>query len=168
MKTLIDEKDLKIIKSLQENVMCVPIVKLCKEFGINVYMTNTETGISGAIIEKDNIYTIYVNMYEPRTRQRFTVAHELSHFLLHKDKIQGNLTDMVSTINTKIMYRSRLSNGIEAEANQLASEILMPNTLIDKYLENGVNTYKELADRLEVSESALRKRLKNLHTEYLL
>ena len=55
MKTLIDEKDLKIIKSLQENVMCVPIVKLCKEFGINVYMTNTETGISGAIIEKDNI-----------------------------------------------------------------------------------------------------------------
>lgn len=107
-------------------------------------------------------------MYEPRTRQRFTVAHELSHFLLHKDKIQGNLTDMVSTINTKIMYRSRLSNGIEAEANQLASEILMPNTLIDKYLENGVNTYKELADRLEVSESALRKRLKNLHNEYLL
>ena len=44
----------------------------------------------------------------------------------------------------------------------------MPNTLIDKYLENGVNTYKELADRLEVSESALRKRLKNLHNEYLL
>lgn len=55
----------------------VPIIQLCGLEGIEVLETGfTEPGIAGLIIGRDGHFSIYVNREEPKTRKRFTIAHE--------------------------------------------------------------------------------------------
>lgn len=149
------DKQNDIIKSNQSNYP-VKIIKLANELGISVYSTSFKNDISGAILKKDNKYIIYVNEKDNKNRQRFTIAHEIAHFLLHEDRIGDNLTD----IPDGIMYRSRLSNIYEKQANRLASEILIPFKLLRNLLLENVTDISKLANLFEVSKEAIRIRLK--------
>ena len=149
------DKQNDIIKSNQSNYP-VKIIKLANELGISVYSTSFKNDISGAILKKDNKYIIYVNEKDNKNRQRFTIAHEIAHFLLHEDRIGDNLTD----IPDGIMYRSRLSNIYEKQANRLASEILIPFKLLRNLLLENITDISKLANLFEVSKEAIRIRLK--------
>ena len=112
-----------------QNNIPVEIVSLANSLGIEVYKAfNMDADTSGAIINKNENYIIYTNANEPVYRRRFTVAHEIAHYMLHKDIIDnhldGNLTDAIGIGG--IMYRSKLSSIFEKDANKLAAEILMP------------------------------------------
>lgn len=152
--TILEEKN-DIIKSNQSNYP-VKIIKLANDLGISVYSTSFKNDISGAILKKDNKYVIYFNNKDNKNRQRFTIAHEIAHFLLHKDKIGDNLTDIPSGV----MYRSRLSNIYEKQANRLASEILIPLKLLRNLLLENITDISKLADLFQVSEEGIRIRLK--------
>ncbi len=90
-------------------------------------------------------------------RQRFTLAHEIAHFLLHRAYIQSGVID-----NT--LYRSKLSDQKEVEANKLASDLVMPYELVAregnrlKHLPRDERVY-ELSQKFRVSEQAMRIRL---------
>lgn len=62
--------------------------------------------------------------YEPRTR--FSIAHELGHFFLHKNK-KG-----VFSCTSDDMYLWGVP-GIEVEANIFAANLLMPEKIFKKY-----------------------------------
>ena len=69
------------------------------------------------------IITINQNIdYEGR--RRFTIAHELGHFEMHK-----NIAPHLDSDFTFINYNK---NQIEAEANQFATELLLPSDLFKK------------------------------------
>jgi IrrE N-terminal-like domain len=98
-------------------------------------------------------FSIGVNAAEGYVRKRFTVAHEISHFLLHRDKITTELRD-------DTFYRSSLlSSQEEVEANKLAANILMPYPLIQSLQNQGVRDVAELARRFEVSPISMKIRL---------
>jgi Zn-dependent peptidase ImmA (M78 family) len=97
-------------------------------------------------------YSIIVNAVEPTTRKRFTIAHEVAHFILHSDELLKE--DLAETL-----YRGGLSDSKEAEANKLAADILMPLSLIEKLIAQGVRSIEELADAMEVSKTAIGIRL---------
>lgn len=149
------DKQNNIIKSNQSDYP-VKIIKLANDLGISVYSTSFKNNISGAILKKDNKYVIYINEKDNKNRQRFTIAHEIAHFLLHRDKIGDNLTDIPSGI----MYRSRLSNIYEKQANRLASEILIPFKLLRNLLIENTTDISKLANLFGVSKEAIRIRLK--------
>ncbi len=139
------------MKSLQVNVP-VHVVPIAESFGLKVFKnTNFPDKLSGLIKKVDDSYQIHVNGNHPITRQRFTIAHELAHFLLHKDIIGDGITD-------DYLYRSNLNKSIEREANQLAAEILMPEHLLktSKYKEM---TISEQADEFWVSKVSMDIRL---------
>lgn len=147
----------------------IPIVKLANSFNIEVYkVSDMKSDISGAIINENGIYTIYTNKNELEYRRRFTIAHELSHFMLHKDIINnhlnGNLTDAKE--NGGIMYRSKLSNIFEKDANKLAAEILMPLEKVTELYFNCKNI-KKLAKEFMVSEQAMAIRIDNPYNLFL-
>lgn len=112
-------------------------------------------GVSGCIVKngKDD-FQIIVNRTEPRTRQRFTLAHELAHFLLHKEYLGDKFPE-----NT--LLRGGLSSQEEAEANQLATDILMPYHAVDKHImdNKGEITIVQLAEAFDVSKAAMSVRL---------
>ncbi len=131
----------------------VPIIKLSKELGIeSVEKTMFDKKISGEIRLINGGYFIRTNKTESRKRRRFTIAHELSHFLLHKEKVGNGITE-----NT--LYRSNLSTQDEVEANRLAADILMPSEQIQKHIDEVSSAIGDLAETFDVSVSAMTVRL---------
>ena len=85
-------------------------------------------------------------------RRRFTTAHEIAHYILHESLIGDGIAD-------DGLYRSKLSNQMEAQANKLAADILMPWHLLNPMINNGVTSVQELASRFQVSVSSMSIRL---------
>lgn len=134
---------------------------LAGEFGLTVNASTLPAGISGQIsplAAGDGRFLIRVNRHEPKVRQRFTVAHEIGHYLLHRELIKDGLMD-------DVLYRSlTLSNEQEAQANRLAADILMPPKLVVRVSNDlqsaGVDrSARVLAEAFEVSEAAMKIRL---------
>src|SRR4051794_29942625 len=104
----------------------VKLGSLAKGLGLEVFKSTLRPEISGLIEPRDGApsgFRIRINRYEPVERQRFTLAHEIAHFLLHKQDIRNGVVD-------DVLYRSALSNRKEVEANKYASELIMPSRLV--------------------------------------
>ncbi|MEB5931597.1 ImmA/IrrE family metallo-endopeptidase [Pseudomonas mosselii] len=127
----------------------VPVGLIAKELGIKVLKSTMPGSISGEIREANGMVTIKVNRHDTKERQRFTIAHEIAHFLLHRERLVGGITD-------DVLYRSRLSDDLEREANRLGADIIMPTSLIDETMaklkgEKLEDKLKILAEKAEVS-----------------
>lgn len=96
---------------------------------------------------------IYFNPNESLVRQRFTIAHELGHFMLN----HGH------SFRDPSLNFSWRNGSHEVEANKFASELLMPEVAVRHFVvDKGVTDAQVLADRFGVSLAALRFRLINL------
>lgn len=132
----------------------VNIVGIANDFGITIKADNLSSQVSG-VIKKDGVvngipkYTIIVNQNDNPYRQRFTIAHELAHFILHKFFIGDGIQE-------DALYRSGLSDAMERQANRLAADILMPENLVKKLMFEHNNDVSVVAKKLEVSKEALR------------
>lgn len=148
------DQEMKDIIGVSQEKGPVKLSQIAQSLAVEVKSATLKPGISGEIRKKDDgSYRIRVNRHDPKKRQRFTVAHELAHFLLHRDKIGDGIED-------DKLYRSTLSDSIEHEANRLAADILMPKNLIDAAIdaaeEKGLgDKILFAADELNVSESAM-------------
>lgn len=139
----------------------VKLGKLAREMGLSIKVSSMSTGISGQIMKENDHYTIRVNRHEARERQRFTIAHELAHFLLHKPIIDSS----PDGIKDNVLYRSGEPERIEYEANRLAADIVMPMRLVEQVLRDEFDgvvteaTIESLAARFQVSKAAMEIRL---------
>jgi hypothetical protein len=135
----------------------VDVLGLANSLGLNVWEDDLPESISGKLFRDpdnggDSGYSIVINSPEPPVRKRFTTAHEIAHFILHRDVIDSGIED-------DTLYRSRLSNAMEAAANRLAADILMPYRLIRELQRAGFSEIFDLAKELQVSQHALSIRL---------
>ena len=138
----------------------VPVGAIASFLGLIVKISTLPIGISGEIRPDTTApsgYSIKVDRHEAKERQRFTLAHEIAHFLLHPDLIKNGLSD-------DVLYRSTLSNRKEAEANRLAADIVMPMSLVGEWMKQFPNSLPEshidaLAEYLGVSTVALKVRI---------
>ena len=138
----------------------VKLSSIAEELGLKLRAATLPAGISGEIRPDPAApagYVIRVNRHDSPGRQRFTIAHEISHYLLHEQFIGDGITD-------DILYRSGISDWKEAQANRLAADILMPEALVAAWLDRaralGVQDLTNyLAEKFEVSEGAMRIRL---------
>jgi Zn-dependent peptidase ImmA (M78 family) len=107
---------------------------------------------------------IVVNASHHPNRQRFTLAHELAHHVLHRDY----LTENVHVDTTVLTRNERSSTGAdrkEVEANAFAAELLMPQPQLRRLGKVDVNDDVKLADlarTFKVSPTAMAIRLENL------
>ena len=161
MNAKLTPKQQSIIEAAQQSLLESPvdITQLAKTFGIaRIHEKKLGERMSGKIERlDDDKYHITVNKAEGWVRQRFTIAHELAHYLLHREQIGDGITE-------NVMYRGGLSTQEEVEANRLAAEILMPLDRVDQYIktvksEKGKVQIGWLAEAFGVSVSAMQVRL---------
>lgn len=106
--------------------------KISKKFGILIKEDILKDSTISGFLFNDSVQPIIgVNAEQSETRKRFTIAHELGHFILHNQKM---------TINRRpIQFRdARSEEGIhedEIEANHFAACILLPKEKVESYLE---------------------------------
>ena len=142
----------------------VKLGQIAKDLGVVIKVSSLGTGVSGQITKENGHYLIRVNRHEARERQRFTIAHELAHFLLHKQVIDSS----PDGIKDNVLYRSGKPERIEFEANRLAADIVMPMKLVKKAWQDefgGIvteGTIESLAARFKVSKAAMEIRLSTL------
>lgn len=136
----------------------VQTVPLAADLGIRVWHVPEWPGdLSGKIMKSSEHggasgFAIYVNASHHVNRRRFTTAHEIAHYMLHEDQIGDGIAD-------DGLYRSKLSNRMEAQANRLAADILMPWHLLNPYLQNGYASAEALAKIFQVSEHSMSIRI---------
>lgn len=137
----------------------VEVVRIAEALGLRVWeFSDLPPTVSGKIFKDAKNggasgFSIGVNATESFTRKRFTVAHELAHFILHRNRITNELVD-------DTMYRSPLvSSAEEVEANKVAADILMPYHLIQRLMGAGMTNVDQLASAFQVSGTAMRVRL---------
>lgn len=157
-KTLPD--DLRSTIEAHQQFAPVKLAPLARALGVKLRASTLPAGISGEIRpddERPGHFAVRVNRHDSSRRQRFTIAHELSHFLIHRDEIGDGITD-------DVLYRSGISDAREAQANRLAADLLMPQSLIAASLAEAQTLKIEnipayLAEKFEVSEAAMKIRL---------
>jgi Zn-dependent peptidase ImmA (M78 family) len=125
--------------------------------------------VSGMLVVKGDRGAIGYNSAHARVRQRFTISHEIAHYLLHAKS--GGKAQLF--IDRHVTYRrnENSSTGLdhdEVEANQLGAALLMPKSLVqDEIRRQDLNLDDEeaislLAKRFHVSTAAMSNRLVNL------
>lgn len=141
----------------------VKLGAMANRLGIRVLLSTLRRGVSGEIREakEDDEYdfVIRINRHESKRRQRFTLAHEIAHYLLHREKIIET-----GVWEENVLLRSNQSNAynaIERQADHLASDLIIPSVqltdVIEKYPDSmtGDEIVDDLAQRFKVSKIAM-------------
>lgn len=153
----LDETTCNLILDFQKEYP-IKVGALARQFGIEVFASTLPANISGEIKEVDGTIQVKINRHDTKQRQRFTLAHEISHFLLHRHLLSRGIID-------DVLYRSAQSTVVEAEANRLAADILMPPHLINLLMQNCIDLpakekkLEYVAQSLDVSVVALKIRM---------
>ena len=107
----------------------VPIKKIIKSFGIQI-LEGDLGDVSGLLVRNSNELLIGVNSKQSSNRQRFTLAHEFGHYLLH-DSISSHF-DRDYIVKYRSAESSQATNVEEIEANYFGASLLMPKDFLIK------------------------------------
>lgn len=162
-----------VLQQLGAPVFPTPIEDIAFGCGITAIEKLQTNGFEGALIttatKAEGI--ILVNQHNIPTRRRFTVGHELGHFLnpWHVPPDGGFMCTQQHMLYAEHRKeKDRL--GMEAEANEFAAEILMPPTLFKAQLrrtrvEPSTEAVSRVADDFNVSVLAAARRMADLRKD---
>lgn len=161
--------EVKVLKLLQEYKVQrppVPVEAIARRLGAEIRYSPFEGDISGMVYRDKDRTVIGVNSLHHANRQRFTIAHEIGHMLLHKGTEVH--VDRTFRVNLRDDLSSQAVDREEIEANGFAAELLMPSHMLLEDLkgreidfENEENIHR-LASKYRVSPQAVTFRLMNL------
>jgi Zn-dependent peptidase ImmA (M78 family) len=155
----------------------VDVEKIAALKGIEIKRTQQRDDISGFLLrQREDVSGFFpnqsattvigVNTWHHPNRQRFTIGHELGHFVLHK---HNELHVDRFAVKLRSDASSTGEDTEEVEANRFAAELLMPFDFLSADLNelapNGELTERvmqQLAKRYKVSVSAMQNRLRSL------
>lgn len=124
----------------------VKIINLCKNMGFSIYMQELPSTVCGYIMISGELREdfntdriISVNEMESAKRRRFTVAHELGHFLFYFDPSRS--IEFYNAFET-----DGKTSPEEDACNRFAAELLMPEDIFCAAYDRAKAIYKDAAD----------------------
>lgn len=142
------------------------IILLASRLGGRVVTGSTgyEDEESGSLIAiSQNNFVIYVSPFTSLGRDRFTIAHELGHLLMHLPMVQKENPSAVMRATRYIDEDSPSQQRAEWEANWFAAALLMPESDFRSELHLGLS---HLKNKFQVSGAAIKARAKSLGIEF--
>jgi Zn-dependent peptidase ImmA (M78 family) len=127
---------------------------IARVMGIEVVYDDLDANVSGYIENRGERPRIHLNRADSELRRRFTLAHEIGHFVQHPD-----LT--FEYVDYRADLASRGTDESEMFANSFAAALLMPETAVQELIEAHAEE-KQMARELGVSVAAMVNRLKGL------
>jgi hypothetical protein len=162
-----------IHQQLGEGYGAVPVVEIAMALDIVEIRLEELTNFEGALITtpERGYGSILVNRFSNSRRRRFTIGHELLHFLspAHQptspDGFWCGQQDMIATQTSSEDRHQRQ----EAEANVFAIELLAPLKRIRSYLrgEPDLSAVLSMSDDLDISKEAAARRYVSCHGDAL-
>lgn len=132
---------------------------LTRLLGIKMRFEPMDGEDSGSLVKdkKSGEWVMKVNSLHHCNRQRFTIAHELGHYIKHSMQSES--------FQDKTFFRNGETNRLEIEANQFAAELLMPADYYHDFIKHTSQKVEDLAEHFQVSSMAVRIRAKQLGYE---
>lgn len=135
----------------------IPVLEIAESNGVDVIFADFGgTGERVAGFCDFGAGQLFVNNQDILPRQTFTIAHELGHWLLHKEYFDRHPEEY------QILPRFQSvgqSDAFEKEANFFAANLLVPRRLLDPVKNASVSS---LASIFAVSRTMMENRLKNV------
>ncbi|HEX9751048.1 MAG TPA: ImmA/IrrE family metallo-endopeptidase [candidate division Zixibacteria bacterium] len=124
----------KILKDLGLDTPPIPVDRVARALGATVRKEPYQGDLSGALYRREGLCVIGINKNENPLRQRFTIAHELGHLVLHDGAVYidrqytAGLSKPAETETGKKFFRDKVSSLAndpqEIEANRFAATLL--------------------------------------------
>lgn len=151
------------------NLTCGSVADYLRREGVAVEdVGNPDDSLAGFVFTAGRVGWAFVSAADVLARRRFTAAHELGHFVLHRTTMGRFRADTDATLQDA---DGEVADRMEREANRFAAELLMPADICRQRADEfrakygccprGVLVYR-LASELLVSREALRYRLQSL------
>lgn len=144
----------------------VPVEDIAGRLGASLRYEHFQNEVSGLLMRGPNGVIIAVERDQPTTRQRFTIAHEIGHLVLH-DQEEVRI-DRSFPLRFRSQHSSSAEDVEEIEANAFAASLLMPAALLRREMHGlaldieDEEQIRRLASRYQVSLQAMTYRLLNL------
>lgn len=132
----------------------IDIYSVSEYLGIDIKEEVMDDELSGFIEPRRTGWVIGVNSYHHSNRQRFTIAHEIGHFLLHKPSEKH--------VDITFARRAGRRNKMENEADNFAANLLMPEKEVRERISAGESSLEKLAALFGVSAMAVKYRVQSL------
>ena len=135
----------------------VDLERVATYCGIQVEPWSFDSDISAVLIKSTSFVGIGVNENHPEVRMRFSIAHEIGHYVLgHAEDlyIEYFAPEMIQEQTTQRAHQER-------EANWFAADLLMPSDWIRSEWKT-FGDVKTMSDLFNVSEQAMWIRLQHL------
>ncbi|MCL4499834.1 MAG: ImmA/IrrE family metallo-endopeptidase [Chloroflexi bacterium] len=126
----------------------VDVRKIAVGLDIEVVEMTQETWFYGMLLGYHDDCYIVVNKLLSEPKKRFTIAHELGHFQLHRE-------DLAYTAAQEKEY-------LHKEADIFAAELCMPAKMVRRYAAEWNNDHRTLASIFNVTEVAVVDKLDEL------
>ena len=162
-----------ILKQVPDMPIPIPVEEIARQVDIIDIREFETDGFEGgliAFVDKSR-GTILVNQRSPRQRRRFTVGHELGHFLIptHKPKDEQGFRCSTADMNRGSFKPTDRAAQMEVEANQFAASLLMPHVFFRKDMARlrgaDIEHVVQLAKRYDTSKEATVRRYVESHEE---
>jgi Zn-dependent peptidase ImmA (M78 family) len=145
----------------------VNVEEVAKHLGLRVISMELEDDVSGVLITKPQMSCIVIRKNDVVQRQRFSIAHEIGHFVLRHQFESGEHVhvDRGFRVSRRDKRSSSGTDAKEIEANQFAAALLMPSWIVMNNIKaigsNDLNDehVTNLAQKFKVSEQAMTIRL---------
>jgi Zn-dependent peptidase ImmA (M78 family)/DNA-binding XRE family transcriptional regulator len=138
----------------------VDVEQLCRRCGVLVFKRAFGEALSGLVFPYEDGAVIGINSDQPETRQRFTMGHELGHYLLrHHERTLAY--DEPFHIDLEEGTPPGFDWRAERAANDFAADLLMPRRLLAAEFKRSQDP-AGLASKFEVSQVAMGIRLQEL------
>lgn len=149
----------------------VQVERIAKSLGAILRFSPLDEELSGMIHIKDNVPIIGVNSLHHPHRQRFTIAHEIGHLILHKHLITESVhVDKAFPVLMRGVTSALGTDTVEIDANAFASQLLIPTSLLGQIKLPGSfdidddSPMEELAKKFRVSRKVVEFRLASINS----
>jgi Zn-dependent peptidase ImmA (M78 family) len=173
-RAAVEKMAAKLLEDQRISAPPVDVEQVARSQGYSVvYKYFEEHDLSGTVVrDAEGSITIGINTLHPHVRQRFSVAHEVGHAMMHLAKGEDLIVDPPSrSFFNRDEQASLGEDSREIEANQFAAALLMPPHFIagvgnELLADSSGMTITSLIDRLatrfDVSTQAMKFRMVNL------
>jgi Zn-dependent peptidase ImmA (M78 family) len=109
----------------------IDVYRVARHLRVRIEKADLGDDVSGVLVRNEDTAVVGVHYSHHPNRQRFTIAHELGHFLLHDG---GTYIDRGTYVRFRDSASGSGSDKEERDANQFAAALLMPRDVVAREL----------------------------------
>lgn len=152
---------LEIAKRYWDDMPPVQVFDLAAELGLGPVAADLPNHISGMLRRVGDRWECVYNRGHARVRQRFTVGHEIGHFIYHRGLLHKGVGETLAyRAEGSELPNPNITREHEWQANNFASNLLVPTRWLRAAQAAGITDVKDLARQFDVSETVMRIKLR--------